>query len=134
MTATQTQVCQHPECSEEFVPSNWGNRSYCSAQCGKDAYRLRNRGESAVILHDHDRENVPARTSKMTGPEFDGYLLRLRTELDAQPACPHDRHWRRDEIAKKVAKEWTIGQMARWFRLDREDMQTRIDELEVRTG
>lgn len=67
MTATQTAICQHPECDNEYVPRSWMTTGYCSAPCGRDAAK-RKLGMRIAI---EPNETTSARKAPMTDEEKD---------------------------------------------------------------
>lgn len=117
MTATMTRTC--PMCGNEIPPSNYF-KIYCSGLCRRrqnkrtqDARKRAMRGqiereataakqrkakrETAAIVHDPDRENKPARVSKMTEAEF-------VTLLAGQPMPKGERPMRELMVRKLQAR------------------------------
>lgn len=138
-------------CGEPFLPRRPDNL-YCTKQCqDRAAYRrkqqrcdkpmaeMRKRieaeadnakkrkraGESAAIVKSPTK---PARVSKMTDSEFSVSLAKQRALLDRAKPLPGDRLWRQKELQDKRNRGWTIGQIARYYGLNRDEVKWRIGD------
>ena len=117
MTAPMTRTC--PVCGNEFSADY--HKVYCGGLCRRrqnkrtqDARKRAMRGqiereatgakqrkaprETAAIVHDPDRENKPARVSKMTADEFSVLLA-------GQP-MPGARSEMRELMLQKLRERW----------------------------
>ena len=102
----------------------WAERQRLEREHQSQMAEMRKRaGETAAIVKSPTK---PARVSKMTDSEFSVSLAKQRALLDRAKPLPGDRLWRQKELQDKRNRGWTIGQIARYYGLDRDDVKRRL--------